>query len=140
MQQLFRSLYPVQTALFGPRRTSFEGLAEELQSEVLFIACSDSRISPNVLTRNEPGRTAHPALRGQHRSDPGCGLERRSGKQRVRGVGTPTGSLVNLKRPERKRGLIDAKYNSQQHGMLRRHAGVGEAEPPVMNPRHGDSP
>jgi hypothetical protein len=24
--------------------------------------------------------------------------------------------------------------------MLRRHAGVGEAEPPVMNPRHGDSP
>lgn len=55
MQQLFRSLYPVQTALFGPRRTSFEGLAEELQSEVLFIACSDSRINPNVLTRNEPG-------------------------------------------------------------------------------------
>jgi carbonic anhydrase len=44
-----------QQEVFGDRRDLFLKLAEGQSPRALFIACSDSRIDPNLLTQCEPG-------------------------------------------------------------------------------------
>lgn len=55
MQKLIRGLHHFQQHVFRPQREFFENLAKGQRPEVLFICCSDSRISPNLLTQTGPG-------------------------------------------------------------------------------------
>lgn len=55
MQKLVEGLHRFQSELFGSHRELFERLAKEQRPEVLFITCSDSRISPNLITQTVPG-------------------------------------------------------------------------------------
>ena len=55
MQKLVEGLHRFQSELFGSHRELFERLAQEQRPEVLFITCSDSRISPNLITQTQPG-------------------------------------------------------------------------------------
>jgi carbonic anhydrase len=55
MQKLVEGLHRFQSELFGSHRALFERLAKEQRPEVLFITCSDSRISLNLITQTQPG-------------------------------------------------------------------------------------
>ena len=56
MERLVRGLHAFQTRAFDDHRALFERLVEAGQSpEALFITCSDSRISPSMLTQSKPG-------------------------------------------------------------------------------------
>jgi carbonic anhydrase len=55
MKKLVHGLHHFQQHVFRPQRELFEQLAQGQAPEVLFITCSDSRISPNLLTQTEPG-------------------------------------------------------------------------------------
>lgn len=55
MQKLVEGIHRFQAEYFAPNRLLFERLARKQEPEVLFITCSDSRISPNLLTQTEPG-------------------------------------------------------------------------------------
>jgi carbonic anhydrase len=55
MQKLVQGIHQFQSNVFGPRRALFERLARGQAPEALFITCSDSRISPNLLTQTDPG-------------------------------------------------------------------------------------
>jgi len=55
MQKLVEGIHAFQREQFGERRELFERLAGGQAPEALFITCSDSRISPNLITQTEPG-------------------------------------------------------------------------------------
>lgn len=55
MQNLIAGIHRFQTTVFDSQRTLFERLAHGQNPETLFITCSDSRISPNLLTQTAPG-------------------------------------------------------------------------------------
>ncbi|MEW5974281.1 MAG: carbonic anhydrase [Acidobacteriota bacterium] len=55
MEKLLKGIHQFQTTYFGPQRELFERLALGQEPEVLFITCSDSRISPTLLTQSQPG-------------------------------------------------------------------------------------
>lgn len=56
MQKLVQGIHQFQTRIFGTHRELFERLDREGQApETLFITCSDSRISPNLITQTQPG-------------------------------------------------------------------------------------
>lgn len=55
MQKLVQGIHHFQDNLFSPQRELFERLAQGQEPEALFITCSDSRISPNLITQTEPG-------------------------------------------------------------------------------------
>lgn len=56
MRKLLNGLMKYRREELPQRREMFRRLAEEGQSpDTLFIACSDSRIVPNLLTSGEPG-------------------------------------------------------------------------------------
>lgn len=55
MQKLVNGIHKFQSEVFASQRSLFERLAKGQSPETLFITCSDSRISPNLLTQTEPG-------------------------------------------------------------------------------------
>ena len=55
MQKLIHGIHQFQTEDFLPLQELFEQLAKGQNPDTLFIACSDSRIDPNLLTRSKPG-------------------------------------------------------------------------------------
>ena len=56
MQRLVQGIHHFQTQVFSSHRELFERLDHHDQTpETLFITCSDSRISPNLITQTQPG-------------------------------------------------------------------------------------
>ncbi|WP_437192921.1 carbonic anhydrase [Planctomicrobium sp. SH527] len=55
MQQLIRGIHQFQENVFALQQHFFERLADGQNPLALFITCSDSRISPNLITQTKPG-------------------------------------------------------------------------------------
>ena len=55
MQKLIDGIHHFQQSFFGSQQELFKRLAHGQSPETLFITCSDSRISPNLITQTEPG-------------------------------------------------------------------------------------
>ena len=55
MQKLIDGIHHFQQSIFGSQQELFKRLAHGRSPETLFITCSDSRISPNLITQTEPG-------------------------------------------------------------------------------------
>lgn len=55
MQKLIAGIHHFRSAVFSSHRELFERLADAQTPDALFITCSDSRISPNLLTQTPPG-------------------------------------------------------------------------------------
>jgi carbonic anhydrase len=55
MQKLVDGVHHFQQGVFGSQREFFEKLVAGQRPMALFITCSDSRISPNLITQTEPG-------------------------------------------------------------------------------------
>jgi carbonic anhydrase len=55
MQKLVEGVHLFQKDVFGTQREFFQRLAVGQNPIALFITCSDSRISPNLLTQTDPG-------------------------------------------------------------------------------------
>ncbi len=55
MQKLVDGVHKFQKEIFGRHRVLFERLANGQAPETLFITCSDSRITPELLTQTGPG-------------------------------------------------------------------------------------
>lgn len=55
MQKLLEGIHQFQSSVFSENRELFERLAEGQSPEALFITCSDSRISPSLITQTKPG-------------------------------------------------------------------------------------
>ena len=55
MKKLLEGLKRFQTEVFGGKQDLFKRLSKKQEPETLFIACSDSRVDPNLLTQTEPG-------------------------------------------------------------------------------------
>jgi carbonic anhydrase len=55
MEKIIRGLHQFQNNIFDSQKELFQRLAAGQQPEALFITCSDSRISPTLLTQTKPG-------------------------------------------------------------------------------------
>ncbi len=55
MQRLIEGVLRFQTEVHGPRQSMFSQLGEAQAPFAMFIACSDSRVVPELLTQREPG-------------------------------------------------------------------------------------
>lgn len=55
MQKLVQGIHHFQTQIFSSHKELFERLDQDQTPETLFITCSDSRISPNLITQTQPG-------------------------------------------------------------------------------------
>lgn len=55
MQKLIDGIHRFQSGVFGQQRGLFERLTSGQAPDTLFITCSDSRISPNLITQTGPG-------------------------------------------------------------------------------------
>ena len=55
MQKLVQGIHRFERGISGPQRELFERLAGGQNPDALFITCSDSRISPNLITQTDPG-------------------------------------------------------------------------------------
>lgn len=55
MQKLVNGVHHFQRGVFGSQREFFEKLVAGQRPMAVFITCSDSRISPNLITQTEPG-------------------------------------------------------------------------------------
>lgn len=55
MQKLVQGVRRFERGISGSQRELFERLAEGQHPDALFITCSDSRISPNLITQTDPG-------------------------------------------------------------------------------------
>jgi len=55
MQKLIAGLHQFQKNVFASQKELFERLAKKQEPETLFITCSDSRFSPNLITQTAPG-------------------------------------------------------------------------------------
>ncbi len=55
MQKLIQGLHKFQNEVFSSKIELFKKLESGQSPQVLFITCSDSRISPSLITQTEPG-------------------------------------------------------------------------------------
>lgn len=55
MKKLVDGIHRFQSGVFGSQKELFARLAKGQDPEALFITCSDSRISPNLITQTQPG-------------------------------------------------------------------------------------
>ena len=55
MQKLVDGIHNFQRGVFGSQRAYFEKLVAGQHPMAMIITCSDSRISPNLITQTEPG-------------------------------------------------------------------------------------
>ncbi len=55
MQKLVEGLHKFQSEVFQTHQELFAALSKGQEPETLFITCSDSRISPNLITQTKPG-------------------------------------------------------------------------------------
>lgn len=55
MQKLVQGVHNFQRGVFGSQQEFFEKLVAGQHPMALFITCSDSRISPNLITQTRPG-------------------------------------------------------------------------------------
>ncbi|MBA3858973.1 MAG: carbonate dehydratase [Cyanobacteria bacterium PR.3.49] len=55
MKKLVKGLHQFQTQIFLSQKELFDRLSKGQSPDALFITCSDSRISPNLITQTEPG-------------------------------------------------------------------------------------
>lgn len=55
MQKLVDGVMHFQKRVFAPQRELFQVLARGQSPHTLFVACSDSRIDPNLITNSKPG-------------------------------------------------------------------------------------
>ncbi len=55
MNKLLQGVHKFQQEIFGLHKKLFKRLAKRQAPHTLFITCSDSRISPSMLTQTEPG-------------------------------------------------------------------------------------
>lgn len=55
MQKLLSGIHRFQDSVYHARRAFFEQLAGGQSPEALFIACSDSRVDPSMITQSDPG-------------------------------------------------------------------------------------
>ncbi|QHT67058.1 carbonic anhydrase [Rhodocytophaga rosea] len=55
MEKIIRGLHQFQNNIFDSQKELFQRLAAGQKPEALFITCSDSRISPTLLTQTKPG-------------------------------------------------------------------------------------
>lgn len=55
MQKLVQGVHHFQRGVFGSQRDFFQKLVAGQRPMAVFITCSDSRISPNLITQTEPG-------------------------------------------------------------------------------------
>jgi carbonic anhydrase len=55
MQKLAKGVHKFQQEAFGAHKELFSKLADNQTPHTLFITCSDSRISPNLITQTAPG-------------------------------------------------------------------------------------
>ncbi len=55
MQKLIDGIHRFQSGVFGEQKPLFQRLASGQAPDTLFITCSDSRVSPNLITQTGPG-------------------------------------------------------------------------------------
>ena len=55
MQKLIKGIHKFQNEVFSTKSSLFKDLKKGQNPQVLFITCSDSRISPSLITQTDPG-------------------------------------------------------------------------------------
>ncbi|MGH7462643.1 MAG: carbonic anhydrase [Longimicrobiales bacterium] len=55
MRKLVDGIHRFQSGVFGTKKALFERLAMGQEPDALFVTCSDSRVSPTLLTQTVPG-------------------------------------------------------------------------------------
>jgi carbonic anhydrase len=55
MSKVIRGIFSYQENVHGEKQELFERLGKGQSPLVLFVACSDSRVNPNLLTQTDPG-------------------------------------------------------------------------------------
>ena len=55
MKKLIDGIHRFQSGVFGRKKELFERLSKGQEPDALFITCSDSRVSPTLLTQTVPG-------------------------------------------------------------------------------------
>lgn len=55
MKRLIDGIHRFQSGVFGEKRELFERLTTGQEPDALFVTCSDSRVSPTLLTQTVPG-------------------------------------------------------------------------------------
>ncbi|MDP3296119.1 MAG: carbonic anhydrase [Thermodesulfovibrionia bacterium] len=55
MKRLYKGIHKFQESYFKKEEEFFKRLSEKQEPNVLFIACADSRVDPNLITQSKPG-------------------------------------------------------------------------------------